>query len=242
MGLMDFLQSSLYGDEKPPAYQPYQAATPTYNQQLSPQGQQTQNQLGQVLQGRLSAYQNGGSTLDPAYRAAVLSQAQQGATQAQKVANQGIAEQFNANGLLNSSAAGYAYGKTGAQAQLTMQNANDYLTQQDLQGVNQLQQTGQSYLNSQQQQSQQQAQGNLQAGEFGYNAGRQNSDNQNNYNMSAYNQQQQQRQGLLNGLFGLGKAAVTGGAGGFTPTSSGSPGGSNSSYNPFNYGAGGYPY
>lgn len=209
MGLFDGLTDALFGKAAtPPAYQPYQAQTPQYNVQLGQQGQQAQNQLGQVLQGRLSAYQQGGSTLDPAYRAAVLGNAQQEATESARLAGNQLGEQMNQYGLLNSSAMGYGAGVIGKQSQLTMQNAANYLTQQDLQGVNQLQQTGQQYLNSQQQMAQNQAQGQMQAGEFGYTAGATEHNNQYQGQVAQANAQNDQRKALLTGLFGLGKAGI----------------------------------
>lgn len=243
MGLLDGLQSLLFGSSSsssPPTYQPYTAPLPQYNQQLSQQGTQAQNQLGSVLSGRLNAYQQGGSTLDPAYRAAVLGDAQASATTQAGLSSQQLVEQLNQNGLLNSSATGYGLGQIQKQSQLTMQNAANYLTQQDIGSLNSLQGADQSYLGSQQQAAQQQAQGSLNAGEFGYQQGAQQNQNQYNSQLAQYQAQQQQRQSLLGGLFGLGQAGVmaAGKAGLFSPGTTGSSGGSSlANMNYYNEGA-----
>lgn len=202
MGLFDGLSNILFGDApEVPKYQQYSAPTPQYAPTKS--GQQQTDQLGEVLKNRLAAYQRGGSTLDPAYRQAVLGDAQAVAGEAARTASQNIGEQFNNWGLLNSSATGYGLGKVQNQYQLAMQNAANYLTQQDLQGLNDL--TGQSQ-NFQNQQNQV-ANNQLQAKQFGYAAGQQEHQQEYNGQLAGYNQKAQQRSNLMEGLFGLGKAA-----------------------------------
>lgn len=210
MGLLDGLTDLLFGTNKgggaqAPSYQPYTQPVPQYQQTAL--GQQSNNQLGDVLRGRLSAYQRGGSTLDPAYRKAVLGDAQASANTTAQLARNQLGEQLNKWGLLNSSAAGYGLGKIGQQQQLTLQNAANYLTEQDLGNVNQLTGQAQMFGNSQNQLAGQQLAGQ----QFGYNAGEQQNENVYNSQLNQYSAAQKQRQGLLSGLFGLGKAAVMSG-------------------------------